>query len=294
MIKQIPPGEECPTPRITQEHEYRIHSAIDKRTNKSTIEKVLCDPEEEDVNKSVVKASISKGCLTVQELKKKCKLYCDRLFFNRISDDEWVEFTNLAMRDLWNLCPNGWNWTLSDIHEVELEDGICEYDLPHDFNNFLYVSSCSDTKCCPPKKMFQIVEPTQIDTVTGYAVAFSYNVYKDKPTMIVRLPCMDCCTPPTCTCSCPMTGKLCIKYFTSPPEVYDLDDKICQIPRKWGTVDLLAQLVAQRVHAYEGQPFQLDAAFQQTLANLKTIDSGKQTTNPIKRSNALKFNLRRW
>lgn len=294
MIKYTP--KDCTPGTEKVKGEYKFTQEANKARNITTVEKVLCDPVETEQNKTIVKNAPQSGCVTVSDLYNKAKIHSDKVLFSSISFDQFVEFTNLALNDFYALNTNGWNFSLSDKYTIELEQGKCQYDLPTDFFELLYVGNCSKSDCCPMDQVFEIVDPNQFDSISGkrYAASYIYDPYKDRAKLLVKMPCMSNCNDGNCECSCSICDtKLCIKYYRSVPQAQDFSSELCQLPKRWGAVDILVQLIAQRIYAYKGKAYQLDASFQNNLQKLMRIDSGKTPSNPIKRGNSLNFSIQR-
>lgn len=247
-----------------------------------------------DNNESFVQAAPKSGCVTVKELYLKTKILCDNLFFSSIRTDQFISFTNSALRDFWEIESGGWNFTLSDYYEIPLQGNKCAYELPSDFSHLSYVSVNKVSSCMPTRRIFQVVDYSQWDTsLNSYTSAYKYDPYKDRALLFLRLPCMTNCNQGICDTNVPLSGSVYVRYYTTPPEVYTFDDKICQVPRRWGAHEILAEMIAMRIHAQKGRPYQNTASFNQLLHRLKQKDRGDIIKNPVKRKNPLNFKISR-
>lgn len=224
------------------------------------------------------------NCIVVRDLYAKVKTYCDRIFFSSLSTQDFVEFTDRAVTEFWNLKPEGWNFALSDRHEIMLEPNKCVYPLPKEFHSLSYVSAGNIiTDCMPADQVFEIKDFVKWDTIQSnkYAASYKYEPYSDRCFLYIRMPCLHNYNNNLCESTKALGGSLFVKYYTTAPRITDLDDKICNLPRRWGAEDILVQLIAQYIHAYKGRDYVLKPAFNSLLAKLKKIDAGIISNNPI-------------
>lgn len=232
-------------------------------------------------------------CILVADLYNKCKNYCDSLIFTTITDKQFIEYVNYALEDFYNLNPNGWNFTLSEPYPIELKDNFCVYELPEDFRDINYVAAGTEpSNCMPARQVFKVVPYQQWDTVqNGFFVSYRFDSVKGIPLLYFRTPNMPCGCYDYCPVYKKLTGKLYVKYYKLPEMVSSFSDKICELPKQWGAENILVQIIAKKIHASKGRPFQENESFLLSLQTLKRIDKNLVINSPIHKSRKFNFLL---
>jgi len=253
--------------------------------------------KESPVNKVSVNMDTSnKECLTGMDIYRKVKTYCDKIAFNTVSMDEMVVFINDGISDLWNNINNGgWNFALSDKHEILLEEGKCSYQLPSDFNDISYVGTGAGVESETAERTFQIVNFSQWDTVplSLYAATYRYDTTSDRVFLYIKTPDMEYCREDVCRTTSPLSGRIIVKYYMTAPQIKDLSDPICKIPKRWDVDKIIAQIISESIHAQKGRPYIKPASFQAAINNLTKKDSGIVVNNPNYRKSKTSFRINR-
>lgn len=271
-VKIDNPVEEATT--VTLYNNSSVTTANTEVTIKNTI-------DEKDTN-----------CITVLDLYCKVKTYCDKIFFTSISEAQFVEMTNQALKIFWSLKPTKWNFTLSDKLEIDLSSGNCKYALPKDYYGISIVGVSQASECLQTKQVFTVIPFPQFDTTPpGYYVSIKQDY--DTDYLYWKVPQINICNDSSYDYSCGpnVKGKFYIRYYTRPPSVREMSDTICKLPIRWGGEDILVQLIAQLAHANKGKAYQTQANFNIMLAELKKLDEGLLPRNPVFNHQPASFRL---
>ena len=281
------------TPKPREEY-IKIDTLLDEPTTVTLYNSQGIETSDTEVT---IKNSINHNdtnCVSVLDIYCKVQTYCDKIFFTSVSQAQFIEMTNQAIKIFWSLKPTRWNFTLSDKLEIDVSSKSCKYPLPKDYYGLSIVGVSEASECLQTKQVFSVIPFSQWDTSpSGYYVAIKQDY--DRDYLYWRMPMMNnYCDNGSYETQNTLKGKLYIRYYTRPPEVREMSDKICNLPVRWGGVDILVQLIAQLAHANKGKAYQTQANFNIILAELKKLDEGLLPRNPVFRKEPVGFSIKRY